>query len=1115
MNYFKNKIILVFFLTAFFIAPIYSSSLINYEGLYSQDNSYIPQTQAINRTGKTFSNITRINKDCYINREQPDLNNQPEIYIPNYNISHATMSFENITAINYTRYIEEDFSEFIFSSENGPTYIYQKFSVEVNQYINNISLLIQDINNPLSFTDENSWEVAVVNCTNDGIPNTEEVLSILKKPHPLVYAAHWEVFDFKNSGSGPIYLDTSKTNITLESGTEKYWFAFRIKIPQDDSLTGGGPKFLYFNPDGGDANDIGEGATFAISPDFFFDDYTVNNVITSQVTNGSYHDGDPDSFKNIDDDRYLAGDTNNVTIDVTFELQELKNSRYTFWELFLEVFKQVSLGSGKTDFNWLYEHYKYIFSFDFYLMVNVSNELIIKTANLSIYNHKAILLQDKWIPLEYDIIDEDETTLYFSIRNPMEKYMILYFMDNNPLGSGNNTLRFKFEYLGNGEDFNVSINQFKVEVGELENLDTIQSHDPLVQELYFSNDVNIINGTTTPFGTQTIEALQYNDEDYFKAQALTSNLSFFFTYNVLNDIDSELWNVDYYDWIASYPNPIVPLMDIRLTSNVSKPENLELAALALYKGDAQFDILDDKSNEAEWILMSGAREYAHSNETTVVLPLDAGFTWIFLNILNESNNNEAFFILIYSTNESADHQFNVSINEFSVNFYIQNAISSDISSSLGLGINSNTLTASEIGLQNFGVDVTDNGIGKGTWEADIDNADFSQGFFEFNVTSKWHSIRFDVNGTYEIFKIEPLMAFIEPPSSQYMTGTRFFSARVFEPGGKPLENVEIIFEILNVNNITLYETTAVTNDQGIATASLKFENTGSKFSVRARFAEEGMYTSAEIVSGYIKVVSEFTLFMDTLMRYLPYIIVGLAAAITFVSVRHIRHSRQRKVWAGDARVLDDLLKIAFIMIIDKHGGVSIYDKQISLEGIDSDLISGFLQAISHFRSEIKKDIEGSSIGKGFEMDYYDFKIVITDGNYVRVALILDGIPSEKLKESQIAFTASFERRFEPNLKNFMGDITPFRATDDLIEKFFNVTFVYPLQLGKHYGVVKLKGLEKDLTEVAEQIQKERKFFFVSSLLNFGLAGRKASRDEIISTIISLKRKGLIIPAELQ
>ncbi|MFX1428151.1 MAG: hypothetical protein ACFFBE_16980, partial [Promethearchaeota archaeon] len=231
MNSLKNKLLLIFFLITFSIAPIYNSSVINSKDTYLQDENYSPYPQAINRTGKIFSNITEINKNCYINREHPGLNTQPAIYIPNYNISHAKMSFENITALNYTRHIEEDFSEFITSSEDGPMYIFQKFSIEINQYINNVSVLIQDINNPVSFTDENSWEVAIVNCTDDGSPNTVDTLGLLKKPHPLTYATHWELFDFKNSGSGPIYLDTSKTNFTLESGNEKYWFAFRIKLP--------------------------------------------------------------------------------------------------------------------------------------------------------------------------------------------------------------------------------------------------------------------------------------------------------------------------------------------------------------------------------------------------------------------------------------------------------------------------------------------------------------------------------------------------------------------------------------------------------------------------------------------------------------------------------------------------------------------------------------------------------------------------------------------------------------------------------------------------------------------------------------------------------------------
>ncbi|MHA2088401.1 MAG: hypothetical protein ACW972_09005, partial [Promethearchaeota archaeon] len=320
MKTIKNKIVLAFFFMIFISIPFYHTKALNYHTSETIQNSPKLITQAINRTGKIFNNFTLINKNCFINREEPGLNIQPNIYIPNYNISHAKMEFENITALNYTRNLEDDFSEFIASSRSGPTYIYQKFSIEMSQYVNNVSVLIQDINNPTSFTDENSWEIAIVNCSNDiiGTPNTIETLGVLKKAHPLVFAAHWEVFDFEETDSGPIYLDITKTNMTTEQSSEKYWFAFRIKLPKDDSPTGGGPKFLYFNPDSGENGDLGEGTTFAISPDFSFDDYTTNHVMTEQVTNGTYYSGDINSFTKDDDDRYIAGGTNNVTIDVTF-----------------------------------------------------------------------------------------------------------------------------------------------------------------------------------------------------------------------------------------------------------------------------------------------------------------------------------------------------------------------------------------------------------------------------------------------------------------------------------------------------------------------------------------------------------------------------------------------------------------------------------------------------------------------------------------------------------------------------------------------------------------------------------------------------------------------------
>ena len=67
------------------------------------------------RKGKIFTNITTLNRDSYINRYQPGLSNQPNLFLQNWNITQAKMVFENISAVNYTKSIETDPTEFIMS----------------------------------------------------------------------------------------------------------------------------------------------------------------------------------------------------------------------------------------------------------------------------------------------------------------------------------------------------------------------------------------------------------------------------------------------------------------------------------------------------------------------------------------------------------------------------------------------------------------------------------------------------------------------------------------------------------------------------------------------------------------------------------------------------------------------------------------------------------------------------------------------------------------------------------------------------------------------------------------------------------------------------------------
>ncbi|MFX1527307.1 MAG: hypothetical protein ACFFB4_07015 [Promethearchaeota archaeon] len=1067
------------------------------------EESYL-NSQQVNRTGKVFTNITQTSADCYIYKRNPSLNIQPKVYIPDYNISYAKMSFENIRAINYTKIIEQNPTEVIYSSESEPLYIYQKFFVELSQYVNNVSIFIQDIINTYNYSEDNSWEVAIVNCTSEGTPN-KETLGALLNPHPLNIAAHWEVFDFLNSEIGPIFLNISNTYHTIENGIDKYWFAFRIKIPPDDTLYGGGPKFLYFNPDQEDSD---QGDTYLFYNTVFIENFTVNDVKEIiGIINGTNTEGDLLSFREFDEDRYnCLVNTNNLTLDLKFQIQNLASGilNETIVNFFI-AFPGL----------WQLVHTAFLNSIDFYLVTNVSNIIDINTANLFMKNYSS----NEWVDMseKIDLMQENETLLSYKISDPLEKLYFLKFFINY---SNNNSMEFRFQYIGVGT-FDISYNLFKVNFGErLQINNTILPYDPLIQDLISPIEINLnaLNGTI--ISENNLHLLKLNDDKFFEAQASSNNLSLEFKFNILPDVENPFWEVDMLDWediftAPIYPYPYLPQIDFRISSNVSiaTQDDLDLAIIEIYKGNRNYTFLSPEENEREWLVITeDNKTLANRYETTQESSLNSLYTWIALQLINSSDQNSIRMRLRY-LGATGFENFNVSVDEFTLNLYIQNIITSDIASKIGLGLKNNEIKASDINLQNFGTDVQDLGVGRGYWEGDIDRGQPTLGFFEFNVSSLWNILRFDVNGTYEVYKVQVVVDFLELPINQYMTGSQPFSVRVTTFTGRPIENLNIIFELLDLNSVVKSEASAITNNEGITSTSLQFSETGDSYSIRVRFDGEGIYMDYEIVSSNFRIVDDFIIFMDTFFQLLPYLLAIVGAIFIFVMVRFQRHKKFKRIWANEAKILDDLINISYIMIIHKDVGVSIFNKQISLDAIEPDLVSGFLQAISQFRKELSKTPTGKS--KGFEMDYYDFRIVITDGDHIRVALILERSPSDQLKENQTAFTTAFETKYQSYLERFDGDLSPFQDADSLIEKYFNISLMYPLQVASFKDVFKLKALEKTLIEVAEQIQKEKKFFFVSSLLSFGLAGRKESRDQIISAILSLKNKGILKPADVK
>jgi len=135
-----------------------------------------------------------------------------------------------------------------------------------------------------------------------------------------------------------------------------------------------------------------------------------------------------------------------------------------------------------------------------------------------------------------------------------------------------------------------------------------------------------------------------------------------------------------------------------------------------------------------------------------------------------------------------------------------------------------------------------------------------------------------------------------------------------------------------------------------------------------------------------------------------------------------------------SKKIEDAMNLQYVLIIHKESGSCIFSYPCSELNFDSDLVSGFLQAISSFGSEI----DSSQKTALEEIKWGGFVIALSEGNLVKTAFICKKSPSPSLKANIKYFILNFENKFKNNLTVWTGDIHPFRETRELIENFFKV-----------------------------------------------------------------------------
>ncbi|MFW9876723.1 MAG: hypothetical protein ACFFG0_26815 [Candidatus Thorarchaeota archaeon] len=211
-------------------------------------------------------------------------------------------------------------------------------------------------------------------------------------------------------------------------------------------------------------------------------------------------------------------------------------------------------------------------------------------------------------------------------------------------------------------------------------------------------------------------------------------------------------------------------------------------------------------------------------------------------------------------------------------------------------------------------------------------------------------------------------------------------------------------------------------------------------------------------------------------------------------------------------IFDDAINLEHILVLYKGTGTCIYFKSFGTEGIDPELISGFISAICSFGKDLVCQEELN------EITYGDRMLLLSDGEYIRVALVLSKKASIILRKNLMEFINEFEKSYANELPNWRGQLNIFRDSGAMIDEILSTSIILPHEITYKFSNVKaLKNPHsKEVLKVANNLMKdsERNFFFIATLLKE--AAEKTNKDtaEIFMGIKELKDKKILMPIEI-
>ncbi len=202
----------------------------------------------------------------------------------------------------------------------------------------------------------------------------------------------------------------------------------------------------------------------------------------------------------------------------------------------------------------------------------------------------------------------------------------------------------------------------------------------------------------------------------------------------------------------------------------------------------------------------------------------------------------------------------------------------------------------------------------------------------------------------------------------------------------------------------------------------------------------------------------------------------------------------------------ETMSLKHIIVLHSKSGIDVYSESYEEEELEPTLISGFLQAIHNFGTEV---IEKSKDTRTVKVEYQKSIILMTEFVNLKLIIIMGKNPSKNFLYSVESLAYYIYKYYGNLLDNFDGGLKQFLGISKLIEKILNVSFISPLRITMNKNV-KLSQNEKEMVNKASKFMREHDFDNFHSLY---LLPENDCSPKDYETILKLIKKGIFTPIE--